>query len=156
MKLPPRLRLELRPSWIAAVLLTAACTMMSILLGLLPLPMPAICAGAIAVLTVYACGLRRCIGRGVPVLLQVGVDRRILVTDRKRCSYPGSIRDDSYVGAWLTTIVWCVDGAPWWRPAHTILVLPDTLPRNEFRRLRVVLRYGRPAGDEGSSEVEAG
>jgi hypothetical protein len=35
-------------------------------------------------------------------------------------------------------------------------VLPDTLPRDEFRRLRVVLRYGRPVVDGETSDVEAG
>ena len=156
MKLPPPLRLEPRPSRIGCILLAAACAMTSILVGLLPLPVAAVFAGGLAILTMLACGLWRCGGRGVPALLQVGVDRKITVTDREGRSCEGSILDDSYVGAWLTTIVWCADGEPWWHPAHTILVLPDTLPRDEFRRLRVVLRYGRPAAAEDTSGADDG
>jgi hypothetical protein len=91
----------------------------------------------------------------VPALLHVGIDRRITVTGRNGRSRAGVILDDSYVGAWLTTIVWRWDGMPWWHPARAIVVLPDTLPRDEFRRLRVVLRYGQPVAGETSSE-EAG
>ena len=156
MKLPPRLRLEPRPSRIGCILLAAACAMTSILLGLLPLPVAAVFAGAIAILTVLGRGLRRCTGRGVPAALQIGVDRRITVTDREGHSCAGSILDDSYAGPWLTTIIWCADSEPWWRPARTILVLPDTLSRDEFRRLRVVLRYGRTAAAaEGTSGADA-
>jgi len=41
---------------------------------------------------------------------------------------------------------------PRWRPARTIVVLPDTLAADEFRRLRVALRYGRPVGGATSGE----
>ena len=130
--------------------------MTAVLLGVLPLPVAGLAAGAVAILAVLAGGLWRCMGRGVPALLQVGIDRRITVTDCKGQAHAGSILDDSYVGAWLTTIVWCADGGPWWRPARTILVLPDTLPRDDFRQLRVVLRYGRSAEAEGTRGVDDG
>jgi len=156
MKPPQRLRLEPRPSRIGCALVAAACTMTSILLGSLPLSMAAVLPAAAAILAVLASGLWRCTGRGVPALLHVGIDRRITVTDRDGRSRAGVILDDSYVGAWLTTIVWRRDGMPWWRPARTMLVLPDTLGRDEFRRLRVVLRYGRPAATGDTSGEEAG
>ena len=41
-------------------------------------------------------------------------------------------------------------------PDSTILVLPDTLPAEDFRRLRVLLRYGRPLVDEEASGRAAG
>ena len=126
-------------------MVAAACAMTSILLGSLQLPIGVVLPGIAAVLAVLASGLWRCTGRGVPALLHVGIDRRITVTDRDGRSRAGLILDDSYVGAWLTTIVWRRDGMPWWHPARSILVLPDTLPEDEFRQLRVVLRYGRPA-----------
>ena len=156
MKTPPRLRLEPRRSRIGCIFLALACAMTSILLGVLPLFAAVVSAGAIFILTVLAHVLSRSAGRGVPSLIQLGVDRRITVTDRSGHSSAGTIRDDSYVGAWLTTIVWCADGERWWHPAHTILVLPDTLSREEFRRLRVVLRYGRPIGAEKTNAVDAG
>jgi hypothetical protein len=40
----------------------------------------------------------------------------------------------------LTSIVWRPDGARW---SRSILVLPDMLPPDDFRRLRVMLRYAR-------------
>jgi len=156
MKLPPRLRLEPRPSRIACAVFSGACAATALLLFLLPLPDVAVVGGNAAIAAVFASGLRRCIGRGVPALLHVGIDRRITVTDRSGRSRAGSILDDSYVGAALTTIVWSADGDPWWHPARAILILPDTLVPDEFRRLRVALRYGRPAGDEATSGVEAG
>ena len=156
MKPPPRLRLEPRPSRIGCAWVAAGCAMTSILLGLLPLPMVAVLPAAAAIVAVLASGLWRCTGRGVPALLHVGIDRRITVTDCDGRSRTGVILDDSYVGAWLTTVVWRWDGMPWWRPAHAIVVLPDTLPRDEFRRLRVVLRYGRPVATGETSGEEAG
>ncbi len=155
MKLPPRLRLEPRPSRIGYAFVATLCALTLILLGSLSLPIAATVPAAAAVLAVLASGLWRCTGRGVPALLHVGIDRSITVTDRDGRSRAGLILDDSYVGAWLTTIVWRWDGMPWWHPALAIVVLPDTLPEDEFRRLRVVLRYGRPVGDETSGE-EAG
>jgi hypothetical protein len=61
----------------------------------------------------------------------------------------------SYVGAALTTLVWRVNGAPWWRSPEVILILPDVVPADDFRRLRIFLRYGRGAA-EGMSGVDAG
>ena len=84
------------------------------------------------IVAVLAAGLWRCSGRGVPALLHVGIDRRITVTGRDGRSRTGVILDDSYVGAWLTTIVWRQDGMPWWRSARTVVVLPDTLPRGRI------------------------
>jgi len=96
---------------------------------------------------VLVSSLWRCSGRGVPALLHVGIDRRLAVTDRLGRSHDGAILDASYVGAMLTTLVWRADSDRWWRPARTILFLTDSLSPDEFRRLRVVLRYGRPAGE---------
>jgi hypothetical protein len=56
----------------------------------------------------------------------------------------------------VTTIVWRPDRAAWWVPASSILLLPDMLPADDFRRLRVVLRYGRPVVGEATSDAEAG
>jgi len=156
MKPTPRLRLLPRPSRIGCAALAAACAVTSILLAWLPVPIVGQLAGAVAVLAVLVSGLWRCTGRGVPALVHVGIDRRVTVTDRDGRSRDGAILDDSYVGARLTTIVWRADGDPWWRPARAILVLPDTLPPDDFRRLRVALRYGRPPGSDETSGVAAG
>ncbi len=52
----------------------------------------------------------------------------------------GRVHRDSYVGARLSTLVWRPFGR--WR-SRAILLLPDMLPADDFRRLRVLLRYGR-------------
>jgi hypothetical protein len=139
----------------AGAAIIAAGTLTSLLLACLPLPMAVRGVAAVAVVAVLAPALRRCAGRGVPAILDVGLDRRIAVTDRAGRSRSGSILDDSYVGACLTAIAWRADREPWWRPAHAILVLPDSLPRDDFRRLRVVLRYGRPAYGADTSGEDA-
>ena len=54
----------------------------------------------------------------------------------------GHVRRSTYVGAWLTSIVWRADGAFW---SRAILIVPDMLPAEDFRRLRVMLRYARSA-----------
>ena len=151
----PRLRLTPRPSRIGCAAVSIGCVFASVLLALLPLPPAGYVPCALVILAVLISGCWRCTGRGLPALLHVGIDRRITVTDCNGRSRAGAILDDSYVGAWLTTIVWRGDELPWWRPATAIVVLPDMLPRDSFRRLRVVLRYGRPVVARGTSEEEA-
>jgi len=51
----------------------------------------------------------------------------------------GVVRDRSFVAPWLTIIRWRPRGA--WID-RTLLILPDMLPREDFRRLRVLLRWG--------------
>jgi hypothetical protein len=59
--------------------------------------------------------------------------------ERRGSPLRGTIRAGCFVAPWLTVIRW--------RPQHrcfdaTILVLPDMLPADGFRRLRVLLRWG--------------
>ena len=132
------------------------CVLSSVLLAVLPLPASVVlpCAGAIAGVLVR--GLWRCTGRGLPALMHIGNDRRMTVTDYEGRSHAGTILDGTFVGAWLTTIVWRRDGSPWWHPAPAIVVLPDMLPADELRRLRVALRYGRPTPRGATSDADAG
>jgi hypothetical protein len=134
---------------------SALCVLTSGLLAALPLPVPALVPCVVAVAGVLVRGLYRCTGRGVPALIHVGTDRRITVTDYEGRSNAGTILEDTFVGAWLTTIVWRRDGLPWWLPAPTIVVLPDMLTCEEFRRLRVALRYGRPKARGSTSDDDA-
>jgi len=155
MKPPPRLRVEPRPSRIACVAIAIGCISTGMLIVALPLEPWTVALTLLAIAGVALHGLRRCAGHRFPALLHIGLDRRLTVTARDGRSRDGSILDDSYVGARLTTIVWRPDNAPWYAPARTILILPDTLPADDFRRLRVVLRYGRPAVDARTSGVDA-
>jgi hypothetical protein len=139
----------------ACALLAAACVAAAALLAVLPLEWPLAAASGVLVASVATRGLWRCRGRGVPALLHVGIDRRLTVTGRDGRSRDGVVRDDSYVGALVTVIVWRPDGARWWQPSESILMLPDTLPGDDFRRLRVFLRYGRTVSDARTSGVDA-
>jgi hypothetical protein len=138
-----RLRLEPRPSSIGCIAVLGACALATGLLTVASLPWAVVVAGGCLVVVVLVSSLWRCTGRGVPALLHVGLDRTITVTRSDGRSQSGAILDDSYVGARLTVIVWRADDLPPWRPAKAIVVLPDTLPREDFRRLRVALRYAR-------------
>jgi len=151
MKSHPRLRLEPRPSRIACAAILAVCLATATLVAVLRLPAAVALGCAAIVVSVLVSSLWRCTGRGVAALLHVGIDRRLAVTDRTGRSREGAILDASYVGPSLTTIVWRADGDRWWRPARTMLLLADSLPPDEFRRLRVVLRYGRPPGETGEA-----
>lgn len=55
----------------------------------------------------------------------------------------GRLHRDSRAGPRLTSIVWQPTGARW---SRSVLVLPDMLPADDFRRLRVLMRYGGSGG----------
>jgi toxin CptA len=156
MELPPRLRLEPRPSRIACALISSACAATAVLVCMLPLPIWAAAMSLALVASVAVHGFWRCTGRGVPALLHVGADRRITASGRDGRSRDGVILEDSYVGAHLTVIVWRPDRLPAWERSRTILILPDMLPADDFRRLRVWLRYGRRAIEGATSGADAG
>jgi hypothetical protein len=71
--------------------------------------------------------------------VELRADRRAVLIERcgRRCE--GEVRAESYVGERLTTLVVRPDGA---RVSRAIAILPDMLPEEDLRRLRVLLRYG--------------
>ena len=155
MAAPLRLRLEPAPSRVAFALTALGCLAASALAANLPLPWWTALACASAIGRAMHGGWRRTVGDLVPALVHVGIDRSITVTDRHGRSRDGVVDASSYVGARLTTVVWRVNGAPWWRAHEVLLVLPGVLPADDFRRLRIFLRYGRCA-PAGTSGVDAG
>ena len=64
---------------------------------------------------------------------------RIEVTRFGQPPQIGCLADGCFVAPWLTVIRWRPDGA---RFDRTIAVLPDMLSREDFRRLRVLLKTG--------------
>ena len=140
---PPPLHLLPRRSRLALLAVVATHGAAAALLVALPLAPHWRIGGLGVIVAACALALQRLAGTGAPALLRVGIDRRIGVTTRGGQTCSGEILADSCVGERLTTIVWRPDGA---RRARTLLVLPDTLPADDFRRLRVALRYGRAAG----------
>ena len=156
MKAPSRLRLEPKPSRIASIAIVVAAAATTVLMLCLPLDAGATFAVLVVISIVAARGLWRCGRRGVPAIVHIGQDRRLTATARDGRSRDGTILDASYVGARVTTIVWRADRSSRYRPAEALLILPDMLPRDDFRRLRVLLRYGRPIVEEESDEETSG
>jgi toxin CptA len=62
----------------------------------------------------------------------------IAVQDALGCWRTGSLREGSFVAPWLTVIRWRPAGA---RFDRAVPILPDMLSPDEFRRLRVMLRW---------------
>jgi hypothetical protein len=67
-------------------------------------------------------------------------------------SIAGALRTSSSVGARVTTLVWRPEGA---FCSRAVLILPDMLPADTFRRLRVLMRYGRSDETEGAPASHA-
>lgn len=161
MKRTPPLFLEPHASGMGRWLVLAAGVTTAALILWLPLAPAFRFAALLVIAHATVDGIRRCAGRKLPAAMHVGADRRINVRERNGHVADGTILDATYVGMSVTTIVWRADcdRAGWrrLRPARTIVVLPDTLPMEDFRRLRVVLRYGRVASPErGTSGTSAG
>jgi hypothetical protein len=74
--------------------------------------------------------------------IELDADRAVRLTERTGRRIEGLVQPDSYVGALLTTLVVRADGK---RRLRTIAILPDMLPAEDFRRLRLLLRLGHGA-----------
>ena len=64
----------------------------------------------------------------------------------------GRVDRSTCVTSWITTLVWRPDGG---RFTRAVLILPDMLPSEDFRRLRVTLRYGRSDATQGAPASHA-
>jgi membrane-bound toxin of toxin-antitoxin system len=156
MKTPPRLRIELRPSRPAAVALAIAIVATAALVAAMPGGLLVRALAIVGTTLIGLFALRRVLQP--PLLLHVGIDRRVSVTGADARTSHGRVHADTCIGALLTALVWVPDGARPWHRARTVLILPDMLPAEDFRRLRVYLRYGRDPGepDPDTSGVAAG
>lgn len=150
---PTPLEISLSPSrraraWILAL---AACTFLMTLT--LPVAVWLNAAAALA-LAVWATLSLRSLDRGRHALRRVRVDgdHRLLLTSALGETQRGRLLPPTYVGARLTTLVWRPDGR---RFARADCVLPDMLSPEEFRRLRVLLRYGRSEPTQGAPPSQA-
>jgi len=143
MHLPPSVHVMLAPSRWAGLGIgaLALCTIAVVL----ALPVIAwvksatiVAIAAWAVVAVRTGALHR--GRFAVAELRLAPDLMLVVCMSDGRLVAGHVRESTYVGEWLTTIVWRADGA---YVSRTILILPDMLPARDFRRLRVMLRYAR-------------
>ena len=94
--------------------------------------------GAYAILTMRHWATRTA-SRAI-IGIELDADRAVRLIERTGRHIEGIVQPDSYVGAWLTTLVVRPDGK---RRLRTLAVLPDMLPAEDFRRLRLLLRLGR-------------
>jgi hypothetical protein len=99
---------------------------------------------------IYVIGLRR--GPRATHEITLTADRIIVVRTCDGELVAGHVRDASYVGSIVTTIVWLPDGARW---SRSIWLLPDMLDAEAYRRLRVMLRYARSGEEQARSASPA-
>jgi toxin CptA len=143
MRWPPPVRVTLVPSVFGAVLLGALGLATCLVVSTLPLH-PLVAAPCIAAIAAWIieriCVVALRAGPRAVRSFELRGDLTVVVVTGDGTACAGRVHRDSYVGARLTTIVWRPYGR--WR-VRTIVLLPDMLPADGFRRLRVLLRYGR-------------
>lgn len=145
MRLPPSVHVVLGPSRIVGSGVGIAALATLAIVFLLPAES---WQQAVAVLVVvtwaaaafWVVALRR--SRFAITELRLAPDLVLVVHSGDGRLVAGHVRSSTYVGAWLTTIVWRADGAYW---SRAVLIVPDMLPADDFRKLRVMLRYARSA-----------
>lgn len=98
--------------------------------------------GAHAVRTLRSWALRTT--PAAVVGIEVSADGRAVLIERDGRRREGRVQPASYVGQWLTTLVVRPDGA---RVSRAIAILPDMLPADDLRQLRVLLRVAGTASD---------
>jgi toxin CptA len=155
MRWPPPVRVALAPSLVASLLIASLACATCAVVATLPFDawQIAVANAGIALCAVdrvRVVGLRQ--GPRAVRGLELRGDLTVLVVNGDGGACAGRVHRDSYVGARLSTIVWRPFGR--WR-VRTILILPDMLPAADFRRLRVLLRYGRSAVAQTDSASHA-
>jgi threonine dehydrogenase-like Zn-dependent dehydrogenase len=146
-KSTPVLRVALQSSRIAAALLALATIATAAMLALLPGEPWLRAAG---VLAAGACGihaLRRTASVGMRSIeaIELSADRRAIIADRSGQRIAATVQPESYVGALFTTLVLRCEGA---RRSRALAIWPDTMPADQRRRLRVLLRHGDRGSDQ--------
>ena len=152
MKTAASLSIDLGASRLAAALIFVAIVATAALVAWLP-GSPWLRGAAVIALGVYGMLLERTWAlrstRSAIVALILRPDLTVTLVDVSGRRFEGAVLDDSFVAALLTTLVVSVPPARWPR---TIAILPDMLPAEAFRRLRVQLRLGPvPASQPGAA-----
>jgi hypothetical protein len=97
---------------------------------------PGLRAALVALVVGLACHARRSMARVRAMRLDPAGAMEVWLRDGVLAS--GSVRAGSFVAPWLTIVRWRPQGA---RVDRTVLILPDMAQREDFRRLRVALRW---------------
>jgi len=150
MKALQTLDVALGSSRSAAALVAIACLGTAGLVAFLPgsalyRAAVVVALGAHGVWTLRSWALRTT--RNAIVRVEVGGDGQVVFRERSGRRCRGRLQAASYVGTSLTTIVVRLQGS---RRSRATAILPDMLPPEDLRRLRVLLRV---AGSASRSEV---
>jgi toxin CptA len=146
MRMPPSVHVVLSPSRVAgtAIGILAAATLALTIALPLSIYVQVALFGALVMWAAWSFHVDALLrGRFAVTELRLAPDLILVACMGGGRLVAGHVRAATYVGAWVTTIVWRPDG--WWW-SRTVLILPDMLPAEDFRRLRVMLRYAR-SGD---------
>ena len=125
-------RSRLERVWVAALALSTALVAFA-------LPLDARLCGLLACCPV-AWALLRLRGVRRVSCVCLGLDRRVRLAMSDGAVVDGRVLAASYVGAAVTTVVWRGQGS---HVARAFWLVGDMLPCDDFRRLRVALRYGQ-------------
>jgi hypothetical protein len=155
MRLPPSVHVVLGPSRIVGAGIGLAALGALAIVFLLPADAWQQALGVLVVVTwaaasFWVVALRR--SRFSIAELRLAPDLVLVVHRGDGRLTAGHVRSSTYVGAWVTSIVWRADGA---FRSRAILIVPDMLPAEDFRRLRVMLRYARSAVAQGVPASQA-
>jgi hypothetical protein len=132
-------RFVLRPSVLLGVLLSSAALLVLVLLLLLPLHAGVSAIAALWMLyAVFRVLLRDAWLRRPDscVALRCDTGRRVLLARRDGMQLGGQVCGDTLVMPWLVLLNVRIGTGG----RRSLVLLPDSLPREDFRRLRVLLR----------------
>lgn len=155
MRMPPAVHVALGPSRLAGMAIGALALATLAVLFALPLAAWQQSAATVAIagwawVAFRVVALRR--GAWAVTALTLAHDRMVIVCRGDGALVAGHVRSATYVGALLTSVVWRPDDSRW---SRAVLVLPDMLPAEDFRRLRILLRYARSEVVEGAPASHA-
>ncbi len=155
MQWPPSIRIVLASSPRAVVLIGSLAAVTCAVIATLPFEPVLLAVGMLTIVAwavdrIYVVALHQ--GARAVRQFELRGDLTLMVMTGDGTTAAGRVRPDSYVGARLTTLVWRPFGR--WR-SRAIFILPDMLPAHDFRRLRVLLRYGRSELTQGDPASHA-
>ena len=155
MRSPVQLRVSPRPSRVAAVVIVTLAVASIGAVVSFPTPIVVDIVAAVALFGWAHHQFRLHVLRSSPravVEILLSSDAVIVVRRRDGTLVAGHVRSATFVHPWFTSIVWRPDGARW---SRSIPLAPDMLGIDDFRRLRVLLRYGTREVTEGAPTSQA-
>jgi hypothetical protein len=145
MKEPPRLRVQLGRSRLGVAFIVVGYLASAALLAFAP-GTALLRAAAVLAIGVHAVWMLRHWAlrttRAAVIGIELSADGHVVLSERSGRRCEGRVQPASYVGEWLTTLVVRPDGA---RISRAVAILPDMLPAEDLRQLRVLLRVAGTA-----------